>query len=357
MRWLLRFLKRLALAGIAFILLLSVPIIYVETMCRNNVAQDARELLIEDAAWRRPEARTFLTFPEWQIVYAYDEFAKVLETGDEHDFGYARSIAGFWCSYCAINREADLHGGADWATRSMIYTIGISFTVEMAAKALYEETAGRLFASLRGGQKSPQDLVSAEMARRYADFLHQTPWYKFPFADESGRLWNAPLDMPVRGTERRLALGLEWWAKQKYAGVIDKAVAATGPDNVRMRSAVAGIDAEALEALPGVSIIAVSEDRTVIETPRYREFTLLLPRVLNAGGKFLEIAGNDDIMFSALGKDGATWPSELGREIVSMVGQGTGLARKLVVVKTDRLAEVFRDAPANGFEIEHVYDY
>jgi hypothetical protein len=313
--------------------------------------------LISDPAWQRPEARTFLTFPEWQIVYAYDEFAKVLETGDEHEFGYLRSIAAFWCSYCAINREADLHGGADWATRGMIYTIGTSFTVELAAKALYEETAGRLFALLRGNEKSPQDIVSAGMARRYADFLHQTPWYKFPFAGESETLWSTPLDMPVRGTERRVALGLEWWAKQKYAGVIAAAVAATGQDNVRMRSIVSGVDAGKLGALPGVTVIGETGEGALIETPRYREFTLLLPRILEAGGTFADIAGNDDIMLSVLGNDGANWPEGLGREIASMVGQGSGRVRKLITVKTGRLGDLFRDAPKSGFEVEHVYDY
>ncbi len=76
------------------------------------------------------------------------------------------SISGFWSSTCALTRVASQHGGADWDTRSMIHTIGVSFTTEMLAKAAYEETMGRATAWLRGPRKTAQDAVIARRRRR-----------------------------------------------------------------------------------------------------------------------------------------------------------------------------------------------
>ena len=142
--------------------------------------------IITDPAYQRAEANSYLTYPEWHIVYAYEGLAETLRAGDEHAFDYASAVAGFWNAYCPLNEAAQNHGGADAATRQTIYVIGVSFTIEMALKAAYEETAGRLFAWLRGLEKTPQDQVIAAQAAEYAAFLHQTPWYKYPFGAARG---------------------------------------------------------------------------------------------------------------------------------------------------------------------------
>ena len=59
------------LAGVVSALAVSAlaPIIYVETSCRGEAAEGSSyRPLIRDPAWRREEARTWLTYPEWHIV-------------------------------------------------------------------------------------------------------------------------------------------------------------------------------------------------------------------------------------------------------------------------------------------------
>ncbi len=138
-----RLLKWFLVAGALVLVVLLTPVAYVEMACRGDAMGQPHTPLIADSQFQRREANTYLTYPEWHIVYAYDGLAETLKRGDEHAFPYARSIRGFWTSTCALMREADEHGGADGATRSMIHTIGVSFTVEMAMKAAYEETIGR----------------------------------------------------------------------------------------------------------------------------------------------------------------------------------------------------------------------
>src|SRR5690606_29800283 len=124
---------------------------------------------------------------------------------------------------------------------------------EMAAKAAYEETVGRFVAWLRGPDKTPQDAVAAAMTSDYAAFLRQTPWYRYDFGRRAAMLWAAPVTDTLRGWERRLALGAEWKAKEAYGRAIAGAVAATGEAQLAIRSVVAGLAAEQLATIDGVS--------------------------------------------------------------------------------------------------------
>ncbi len=113
-------------------------------LCRGKIGAARTDAEMSDPTFWRAEANTYLTYPEWHIVYAYDGLAETLKTTDEYGFDYLRSIGGFWSSTCQMMRYADAHGGADGATRLMVHTIGVSFTLEMMMKAAYEETFGRL---------------------------------------------------------------------------------------------------------------------------------------------------------------------------------------------------------------------
>jgi hypothetical protein len=346
------------LALLLLVIILVAPIGYVETACRTPTPRTQYTSLITSAEFQRQEANTYLTYPEWHIVYAYEGLAKVLETGDEHQFGYINSVTGFWSSFCNLNRLAQGHGGADFNTRATIYVIGSSFMLEMGLKALYEETVGRLFAALRGPAKSPQDKVSADMAKDYASFLQQTPWYKYPFDAATTKLWAAPLDMPVRGWERRLALGGEWRAKTAYAKVIANAVAATGIAKLEIRTVVTNIAPANLSTIPGVQIIETIPEGIVINTPRYRALTNILKEISMRGGSIVEIAGNDDVLVTAIQSGFEPLPVTSGADqITSIKRDGFGDQRLLLNVRIAELANLMRTLASGNVTIEHVYDY
>jgi hypothetical protein len=355
-RAILKTLKWGAGAAVIGVALLASPIVYVETFCRGSQSDQAFAAVITDPEWTRNEAATWLTYPEWHIVYAYEEIAQTLRDGDEHNFGYLPSIAGFWSSYCELNRVADAHGGVDGNTRAMIYTIGASFTVEMAFKAIYEETVGRTVVAIRGPEKTPQDKLALQVADDYARFLHQVPWYKYPFAEASRKL-AATDGGGLRGMERKLALGGEWKAKQLYAGVIANAVEAAGQAKTQIRAVVEDISSAELAAISGVEVVSANGDRVLFQAPRYREFTEILQSVSAAGGSIAEIAGNDDILVTVLASDAAVGRLPLGRVLYRTRRQGFGDERLLVGFKVAELAEFMRQAEDLGVRIEHVYDY
>lgn len=345
MRFLLRLVKWLGLSLLALVLVLAAPVLWVETMCRP-VGEVAAHTPILPPEHHRAEARTLLTWPEWQIVRAYEDYAEVIRLGDPHDYDFMREIGNFWASTCTLSKASGPMGGFPGDTKAMVYTIGVSFTLELGLKAAYEETLGRLAVWLRGAERAVLDDLSARMAADYAAFLSQTPWYKWDFSADADRL-SAGASPGLRNSERRLALGLEFRAKAAYAGVIARAVAATGFDALTMRVVVAGIPAESLAALPGVVVIAERAEGVEVETPRYAAFTALAKAIATAGGEFVEIGGNDDILYTALSPQ----PLEEGA-LMDFPRQGFGDYRHLHLVKVNDLAAALR---AGG--VEHVHDY
>lgn len=339
----------LAVLLIPIALLLS-PVIYVETLCRGEAEPRPYRALLADEH-HRAESRTLMTYPEWHIVHAYEDYARVIDRRAPHDFGYLRSIAGFWSSLCDLSKSASSLGEIDTETKQMVHVIGVSFTAELALKALYEETLGRAFVWLRGATRAPLDDLSARQAKDYARFLQQVPWYKWRFREDAEQLEEAATGA-LRDRERALALGLEYRAKAAYAGVIAQAVASTGADEQTLRMVVTGANRAGLEALGNIEIVGETADGIVIETPRYRALTNLLLSMAQQGLDFVEIAGNDQIMFTAL-SDKATHRQALS----SMERQGFGNYRHLILVEVSELAERLRTLGDDGLTLEHVHDY
>lgn len=351
LRWLTRWLLRILLVLFLGLALLAAPIAYNEFACRADRVTDVYDPLITDAAYQRPEARTLLTYPEWHIVNAYDDYARVIRTGDPHDYGFFEAITGYWVSLCTLTTASANHGGFDSETRQLVYVIGASFTLEFALKAAYEETLGRIATWIRGPARAATDEVSASLARDYAEFLQQTPWYKWNFDADIDALKVVSEDA-FRDRERIFALGLEFGAKSAYAGLIDRAVSLVGPDELRLRSVIRAEDREIVSGLADVAIIGPRGEGIEIETPRYRAFTEILLKLTAAGVNLIEIAGNDDIMLSVI-----TPGPEFPLAAFTLPRQGYDDFRHLVLIKVTELGQTLRSLEGEGARLEHVFDY
>ena len=350
MRWIARWLLRALAALAALVVLLLAPVGYTELVCRGGPpAQASAAPLITDPDWQRPETRTLMTYPEWHIVHAYEDYARVTATGDPHDFGYLRAIAGFWSALCPLKSRAMAMGEITGDTKATIYTIGVSFTAELLAKAAYEETLGRLATMLRGPQRSSLDDLTARRDADYAAFLTQTPWYQWDFGADARALAAASTGS-LRDRERALALGAEYRAKALYARAIAAAVGGIGADALRLRSVVTGLSEADLRAVPGVQVIGPSGAGILIEIDRYRAFTDVALRIAAAGGDFAEIAGNDEILVTILSAE-----TPLPDTILSFARQGANDRRHLVLLPVSSLAETIRGL--GGAALEHIHDY
>jgi hypothetical protein len=327
------------------ILITAGPILFVESSCRGKPIAQAQAIHITDPLHQRPEARTLLTYPEWHIVYAYEGYAESLTKGPPHSFAYIEAVTGFWSSLCALTKAADEIGEAGFDSKVTIYTIGASFTLEMAAKSLYEETIGRAISWIGSSQ---QDQLEKEMANKYAKFLQQTPWYKFDFSQWVDELWSTPASS-LRSWERRIALTIEWKAKSIYAQLIAKAASDIGPDQTTMLIAHTAPDF-------GNPPLSQTDEVFITNTDRYRVFTKASEKFAYAGGNFNEIAGNDDILISVVGNAEFELPNSAAA-IYSAQRIGFSDQRLLILVKVRELANMIRYLKTQNHSVEHIYDY
>src|SRR5258705_12241893 len=203
-----RWAKRIAGALAAFVVILAVPVLGIEVACTaaREPGTVTRAPLVEDRGYARRESDGYLSFPEWHIVYASADVAGVRGHGDPSGFAYGRPIGAFWTNLCGLTRVVTARGPVGTDTRIMLYTIGWSFTAELAVKGAYEGTVGRAFERLRGPGRTAEDEFAARDMHAYAEVLRQTPWYEYPFGWRLLAFWRStPLrgDGLVRKIERR----------------------------------------------------------------------------------------------------------------------------------------------------------
>ena len=338
-------------------------IITMESRCNARlepVTNPYRSVLA--ATDHRDEVNTYLTYPEWAVVHAYEDLAGVMRAGSESDFKYFRTISGFWSSLCQVKRLATSRGKVAFDYTAALYIIGFSITAEMGIKGLYEDTIGAVTAWIRGANRTPEDDFALATADDYAASLRQVPWYEYPFGTKLIRFWaDTPLwgGNVIRKIERRVALTLEYGSKMVYARGI-KALAGLSPAPLQIRSVVQGLDAGDVAAEPRIKLLSSSAGTAAIETPRYREFTDIMRGLAARNRNFVEIAGNQRIFVTLIAKDQdfVLAPSDQAMLLLSVPIQAhPGWRRLGVDVKVPLLLEFIRQLPGKGAELEHVYDY
>ena len=358
----------LALIAILIALAVLVPLAAIEGGCRPAAGVSALSApgqalpAIDEAGYRRKENNTFFTFPEWYIVYSFEDFGRFLDRGSESGFGYLSHIFGFWSSFCTINRAVPASGESLFGVKSMIYVIGVSYSAEYAIKGLYENTIGRVTEWIRGPTRTPQDDYARGVLQDYAAFLYAIPWYKYPFRDKLNGLMaiSAPTPSHIRTWERDFALGAEYFVKIGYAWLIQKALDASSDDEPRdIMFVVATLPPDALAKEPRIKPLrALTPQWQLVQAPRYKDLTEILQSLLDQGYGFAEIAGNHDILITVIAPKTANLDVKGTTELFSLdLDAKPGFRRAGLRARVDRLVDINRDLKARGTSIEHFYDY
>ena len=93
---------------------------------------------------RRTPDQTFLTYPEWFLVFSPDEFATFTATHPAHQFPFFGHLRQFWQAYGSVNKYIFKRYPFNFGYHVMVLVIGGSTTVEYTLRACYENTMGRL---------------------------------------------------------------------------------------------------------------------------------------------------------------------------------------------------------------------
>src|SRR5262249_37729279 len=188
---------RLASVPIAVLVLLgALPALFIGVGCYRPFAHPAEppaETLRATAGvpnYAREGSATFLTLPEWYIVYSTEEYAAFLTTRPPSPVPWFGSISQFWRIYHAACRATRYEYAFDSGVHLMLGVIGVSFSAEQAVKGAYETTLGRLAESL-GGHRTEEDVFARRTTAEYGRFMHTVPGYEFSFATKLRSLCRA----------------------------------------------------------------------------------------------------------------------------------------------------------------------
>ena len=331
---------------------------------RGPLAPEVRAKLHQRAGYLRDGGQTFLSHPEWFIVYSYDEFAAHLEKRLPSSFPYVASIGQYWTHYIEANRMVGDAYPANWGYQLMLWVIGTSFSVEYTVKGLYENTIGRLSESLAGNQQVDEDRYAWRVAKDYADFTHLRPWYEYSFWSKLQGLWtDTPWWGPgaIRKWERKLSMSLELGVKAAYGWLIAAGSGAVyDPEAEQMQMVLANTNG----AAPADSRLKVIEQlgsvRALASTPRYDGFRDVMLSLARSGSplELEEVAGNQEILITGIAPRDWRYAGTRGRVVYTLPMPADPDRKRVTVrVPTEQLIALLRETLLGGLVVDHIYDY
>jgi FAD/FMN-containing dehydrogenase len=308
----------------------------------------------------RPFDNAYLSIPEWYIVYNADEYATVLHDGLPSDFSYRGAYKEYWKQHETVVNRTALSGNNNDNYLTVLSVIGWSFTVENAIKGLYENTIGSLSEWIADNQQVAEDVYAARVAKEYADFIYDYPWYDFPYFSRFIGVWTLDNEhdytwaQDLRRLERKIFLSLEYGIKSVYSSVIRFAT-----------HTKFGVQDDVIYAV-------ITRDGGItyelISAPHYQPFTRRLLTELekeaeNKDFSIRNISGNEKITFAyrdAVGATSISKSTEITRDTEVSGIKDTQIQnedRITVEVAVSDIAEVYRSLKDRGIGIDHFYDY
>lgn len=306
-----------------------------------------------------PEDGTYLTYPEWYIVFAAQENARFLEHNSPSGFAYFGVIDQYWCGYSYMYDEVRNRYPFNSGDHLMDIVIGTSFTTEYAVKGIYENTFGRIYELF--GSQTEEDIFSYQVATSYGNFLPHTPWYDYSFLEKLGDLWTeVPLfgRNPIRKLERRIILSGEYLIKGIYGSIIKYATESTyAPAEERVNLVIEGNLPEDID--PRIAVIHKTGNQSLLSLPRYDVFNQVLYKLAENSVDVVEIAGNKEILVTVIAPKDFHYSEDSSVVVVFEQPILTESNKKRIGFKVavSQLNKLLMSFKFSYIQIEHVFDY
>jgi hypothetical protein len=355
------------LAGVLVMLALAAPAWFIGSHCFSVRSQPAersaelRRVAADVKGYFRSESATYLTLPEWYIVYSADEYASFVKSRAPSRFPYFAAVGQYWRYYKQACRATKRVYPFDAGNHLMLGVIGMSFSAENVVKGLYENTVGVLSENI-GFYHTAEDVFARKTAQEYAEFIHATPWYEFPFATKLKRLWTqTPLwgPDPVRKWERRLMLSSEYATKAVYGWVIRLGTRSVyAPEDLVIHAWVEDAPERIFDDKRVRKVKTLGPRSYIVALPRYAAFTGVVTALAKQGVRFHDLAGNDEILLTAIApRELDLHPAADGVLLSEEILTNPAMKRIAVRAPVRTLHVILADLPARGASVEHLYDY
>ncbi|HET8921562.1 MAG TPA: hypothetical protein VFN26_01050 [Candidatus Acidoferrum sp.] len=314
---------------------------------------------------RRPLEDSYFSYPEWYIVWSYEERAQYLPNNLPSRFPYFASIGQYWRSYCFICGLTQSRYQFNFGDHLSSFVLGGSFALEYSIRGAYEQTVGRASEWTSSHELTEEDAYAARVAREYADFVYIRPFYEFHFAHALKQLWKeTPLwgKHPIRKCERKFILSVDYGLEAIYAEALEKAShLAYGVESADTYTWIENTPESLFSEFPRVKKVKeVSSQSYVAIIPRYQEFTDLAVKLASKDVHFVQIAGNDEIMITVVAPE--EWSYDLPASQGSLLFTEnfltqSGVKRIALECPVRSLHSVLNHLASGGTKIEHIYDY
>lgn len=355
-----RLLLTLFVSWVAAVVLFSIGFIGVKCYGRGIGGTTAAPAANRPEGYARPESYSYLALPERFVVYSANEYASFIARMPPSGFPYLGSTRQYWTYYssaCAVTKAAYPF---DAGSHVRLGVIGSSFTIENSLKWLYENSVGRL-TEWASSTDTPEDAFARRTAQEYGTFMHSAPWYEFPFASRARALW---AEMPLgrrhllRRIERRLVLTAEYSVKAVSAWVMSSGSGAShGPGQGRIHATVENVPPAVLGDPRVKAVQQLGSGAYVVSLPRYEAFTKAVLDLSARGVRFVDIAGNDEILVTVLVRRSASPGPPAGRLILGApVLTDPTMHRLAIRIPVGSLGTLIGLLARERAVIEHVYD-
>lgn len=289
----------------------------------------------------RPADQTFLTFPEWYLVFSPEEQADYFKNRTATTFPFISHTAQIWESYDVVNNQIKGKYPTNFGYHFMIWVIGTSASVEYTIKAFYETIIGRITDT--GYSVTEEDKLNAKFTSDYVRFIKDRPWYEFNFKSILKDLWS---ETPILGQhvfrklERRYILTSELIVKFIYAKLI-------GLGTSQVYEA----------ALPTTTVLL--ENDSLIKLPRYNRFGEAALNLAKSGHTFTEIAGNKSSILVSIIVPLKTNPKlkDTRTIFIQPISSNPKLKRITFATPVAYLSSVLQKVDNQNIHLEHVFDY
>jgi hypothetical protein len=289
----------------------------------------------------RPADQTFLTFPEWYLVFSPEEQANYFKKQTATSFPFMSHTRQIWESYHIVNNQIKGNFPPNKGYHFMIWVIGTSASIEYSIKAWYEIIVGRITDTYI--IKTDEDKFNAKFTEDYVNFIKDRPWYEFDFKSRLKNLWTESTFIGnnlFRKMERKYILTSELLVKWGYGKLIG-----LGTKQVYE------------EALPSTSVVLA--DGKIINLPRYNKFNQAITELSKQGKSFKEIAGNNSaILLTVLVPTNKQMDFENTQTVFTQpISSDTSNQRIALTIPVGKLNGLLIQLDKEKIKIEHIFDY
>lgn len=309
----------------------------------------------------RDEAQTFLTVPEWYLVFNPKEYADYLdEANNPSDFPFYASIDEYWTLYDRSMKLVSAAYDDNEEYNTMLKVIGVSVTLEYTAKMLYENSVGRIFSWFANGTPSDEEKIIVKAHSAYSEFIYDIAWYEFEFMPWVKKVWSESNNAEsnwLRKIERKLFFTVEFTFKAGYAKLIEWGAKASYEEPVTEIYLLASTP-DSLINYHDLKIIHEQGDKKIVGITRWGAFTKTVLDIADKNIDISEIGGNDEIIVSVLtSKDESGIFAGDNLLYTSKVVTKNDRERRVYLLPVARLLPFVKEAKEKGLEIEHIFDY